>query len=552
MYILFYAFDYSFFVLTIGFLLVFLSWILFFFLFWEFAVQYFHQLIGFLILIFSFWVLVFVSSNLKKPEETKPYLTIEDYETLQKIRYNHTFYGTIKIQKVLYPGMYVTELQIEQIKVYKNKAKQKFNLDNYKNKILFAAVQAPKKDLWQGCVLKVQFYGKVFFRKLEAKNAFFEYLLNQNTEYFFKILENNIKHTECPQTFSNQARENILKIINNSILTQKQKQIALGLLLGNSNWMDKIYKEEIKKLGLMHLFAASGLHLGILFFVIYFPFNKILGAKNPISYLIPLPVLFFYLMILEFPYTLVRAYIFYSIYVIQMIFHKKGWVGDLLINTLIILIFLFPFSVFNLSVLFSFLSVGGILVFYDFLKNILIAKDLFPYYNRKEKIKLFVYRYLVSHFLITFCATIFLQPVILFVFKGYSLLTPIYNMIFVPYVGFLLPFLFFLVGYDIFSLAFPYFSNFSIFLWNIFKFLYDLLIEALEFFYQTVLWSDFSYSFNIGFIISMLYLIFFLSMYVFVRKKSYDVYQFKNIFYISYMIYQSTYLFVYLYEVFVL
>lgn len=509
----------------------------------KYFLRYFSQIGSFLILIFAFWFLVYFKiqfQSLNKRQEEKNLITQEEYEFLKKIRYDHTFYANVRIKKVLYPGMYISDIILQDIQIYKNKKRYlEQNYENYKNKIIVSAVQIPKKDLWEGCQINIQFYGKVFFYKIEPKNSFYEYLLKNNGEYYFKLQEKNIKNYYCEENILNSTREKIVKIIDNSILTEKQKQIALGLILGNSNWMDKTYKEEIKKLGLMHLFAASGLHLGILYFVLYFPLSRIFGRKSSISFLVPLPILYYYLLILEFPYTLVRAYIFYLIYSIQMIFNKKSWVGDLLINTFILMIFIFPFSVINLSTILSFLSVSGILIFYNFLKELFVTIDLFPNYNWKEKLKNWIYKFFIEQLLLIFSATIFLQPILIYVFRGYSLLSPLYNMIFVPYVSLLLPYLFFMVIFDFLFSEILVLDSLRIFFWNLLKILNDFLTFMLEFSYKTVLWINFSNSANGGFWISLIYLAFFLGFYYYFKKKS-SIHS-KHIFLISFLIYQLFY-----------
>lgn len=542
-YLIFYFLDYSLYFLHFAliFFIVFFFFVLLFFR--KYFLNYFSQIGGFLVLLFAFYFLVYFKiqlQNLNEKKEEKNFITQEEYEFLKKIRYDHTFYGNVRIKKVLYPGMYISEVVINNIQVYKNKKKYlDQNYEAYKNKIIISAVQIPKKDLWEGCQIDIQFYGKVFFYKIEPKNGFYEFLLQNNGEYYFKLLEKNIKNYHCEENILNFTREKIVKIIENSILTEKQKQIALGLILGNSNWMDKIYKEEIKKLGLMHLFAASGLHLGILYFVLYFPLSKIFGRKSLISFLIPLPILYFYLSILEFPYTLVRAYIFYGIYSLQMIFNKKSWVGDLLINTLILMIFIFPFSVMNLSTILSFLSVSGILLFYNSLKDLFVSVDLYPNYNWKEKFKNWIYKFFIEQFLLIFSASIFLQPVLMYVFRGYSLLSPLYNMFFVPYVSLLLPYLFFMIIFDFLFSEFLVLDFLRVFLWNLLKILNDFLIFMLEFSYKTVLWIDFPNSVNSGFVISLSYLVFFLGFYYYFQKKS--SIQSKYIILISFSIYQLFY-----------
>ncbi|MDW7975768.1 MAG: ComEC/Rec2 family competence protein [Leptospiraceae bacterium] len=475
-----------------------LLWIVFFMLFFV-GISYYKD---------RFWT---------QPKETQNSdLSYEEYEIIKNYRFGYTYYATGKIQKVLYPGMYLTEISLDKIEVFYKKNKTYQKDDTYKNfigKTLKTSLQSERKDLWEGCQVQLWFYGKVFFYPLKDNHAFFQYLKNQGAQYYFKIKEKNIQSVDCPQNISIQVKDALIDMIETKVSEKHHQGIILGLILGNSNWMEKEKKDQIKKLGLMHLFAASGLHLGILFFVIYFPLSRLFGRKHFLSFLLPLPILFFYLHVLNFPYTLVRAYLFVIIVFVLTIVHKKQSVYDLLTNTFLLMILIFPYSVLNLSTGMSFAAVSGILILYKKLEDLFLDDNIFPKYNRLQNLKYFVIKFAIVQFLIGLSASFFILPIQFFVFREYSLLSPVYNFVMVPIVGFFLPIVFNVL---IVSLIFKdvfYINSIIDFLWdfiNIFMIGIDFLIQTFS---KTILWMRFSESWNlafylsIGFILAFLYLL---------------------------------------------
>lgn len=501
------------------------------------------------------WILYLVSLYQIKTQENQNSIKIQyfnenDYIKIKNYQYGFTFYADFLIKKVLYPGMYVGELKIRDIKkYYKNKSNLKISTEDYKDKVILVALNSTKKDLWQNCKLDIFFYGKVFFYPIETKNSYFEFLYKNDARYYLKILEKNINTIECNQNINTEIKEEVIDIIKKYINNTETQGILIGLILGNSNWMEKETKDKIKKLGLLHLFAASGLHLGIIFYVLFYPLSKIFGKKHYISYFIPLPFLFFYLYILNFPYTLIRAFIFISIIGLLMMIHKKNNSLDLLLNTFIIMMLIFPLSIINLSTFMSFMAVSGILFFYGNLQNLFIKENRFPDYNISENIKYNIKKFILLQFIITFSASFFFQPFIFYIFRGYSILSPVYNMLFVPIVSIFLPVLYFSTIFTIVFKDILFFDIIIQILWFFLNYTIEIILYFMDYFYKYVLWLHFESSLNYGFISSLIFSILILYLFLINKKEMKDKMIVRNLFFIAYIFYQSSLLIYYLWNI---
>lgn len=447
----------------------------------------------------------------EKEEKTKQLLSSEEYEVLKKRRFDFTYYATGTIKKVIYPGMYLVSFRFDDIKKYK-KHKQDLEIPVEKliGKTFLPALQMEKKDLWENCRIKIFFYGKVFFYPVdEEKGGFFTYLKNHGADYHFRIHEKNILEYSCENSLANTIRERIISIIKSQVPVEKHQGIILGLLLGNSNWMDKETKDQMKKLGLMHLFAASGLHLGILFYVLYFPASLIFGKKHYLSYLLPVPVLFLYLYILEFPYTLVRAFVFVAIVFVLTILHRRIHAYDMILNSFLVMIFVFPYDLWNLSTVMSFGAVSGILLFFPKFESLFVEENVFPSYNKKEVFLIKLSNYAKLQFFVGFTASLFLLPLQFFVFQQYSLLSPLYNFFLVPVVGVFLPFLFGVITITLIvpsQLSQEIFRHALDFLWLCVQLFMKMIDYFLNLFSGTVLWFHSSYYSKFAFVISLVFI----------------------------------------------
>ena len=190
--------------------------------------------------------------------------------------------------------------------------------------------------------------------------------------------------------------------------------------------IEKNLRDKITKLGVNHLVALSGFHIGILWsiiygilWLIYYPFQK---RYFPYRYSlldigsISMVLLGVYLWFVDFPPSLVRSYAMVSI----------GWVVLLLgmelisfisLSTIILLLLtLFPYLLVSLS---FWLSVAG--VFYIFL-ILQYTKHLHHWY--------------INLIFIPFGMFIFMLPITHAIFgttSDYQLLSPLISLLFVPF-----------------------------------------------------------------------------------------------------------------------
>ncbi|WP_099187368.1 ComEC/Rec2 family competence protein [Tepidibacter mesophilus] len=202
-----------------------------------------------------------------------------------------------------------------------------------------------------------------------------------------------------------------------------------ALILGDKTDLDINIKEVFSKAGVSHIIALSGLHVGIVIYII----TLIIGKINNILKFFTISILIFlYFVIVGFKGSMFRACIF-SFIIYLSVFVQREYDGMSALSLVgIILCIINPFIIYDIGVQLSFLATLSIIYFYD-------------------KIDKYVRCPLVS---ITLSASILTIPVVYYRFKIISNVFLITNILIVPTVGIL-------IGL-IFMCIFFYYINFSI------------------------------------------------------------------------------------------
>ncbi|MGV7930581.1 MAG: ComEC/Rec2 family competence protein [Spirochaetota bacterium] len=182
------------------------------------------------------------------------------------------------------------------------------------------------------------------------------------------------------RTAPDRMRETVRSAIARSIdlhFRAETAQLLKALYFGNKNHLDKRTTEQYRKAGVMHVLAASGLHVGIVAAIPLMILAPLRLGKTGILG-ITIVLLAFYLYITDMPVSLVRAFMMFAAYAAQRLFDMdRGAVNTLMLTASAILIFM-PHELYEPGFQLTFGATLGILLFYrtfdaclDFLPRIL-------------------------------------------------------------------------------------------------------------------------------------------------------------------------------------
>lgn len=219
-------------------------------------------------------------------------------------------------------------------------------------------------------------------------------------------------------------RDFLKQELNRSPLSPFESRIVLGLVTGSTKEIPKDFKELAKESGILHLFAASGLHLGIFIGSIQFLGNLIFSKHRWLSILLSLGFGFLYLYVLNFPVSFIRAYLFAFLTLVSSLFYRKIAVSDLLIISSATIAF-FCFS--------DFLSIGFLLSFSAVFGIFYLKPSLDQMILKTNK------SFLKENFTLTIVCSLCTFPVLVYSFHSYSYGGIWINYCLVPFAGILLP-----------------------------------------------------------------------------------------------------------------
>ena len=182
--------------------------------------------------------------------------------------------------------------------------------------------------------------------------------VQKNVKYGCYV-SNNLK-AEYGYSFFGSIRSHIRDILYNN-LDGGTAAIAFAMLTGSTQDVDEGAMENFRYGGIAHVFAVSGLHIGIIYAAIYTILKKFRLNKYAVA-LLCLSVLYFYAGICGFTPSSLRAVVMCTVSVLAKLTHKKYDSLNALSLSVIIILLLTPLSLFSVGFQLSVCAAGSIIL----------------------------------------------------------------------------------------------------------------------------------------------------------------------------------------------
>jgi competence protein ComEC len=301
--------------------------------------------------------------------------------------------SNITLPKESYTGLVIEIKEKDNYIAYTIKGKNKIIAYDYKKKY---------KNISLGQTITV--YGN--FKEPESNRNFYlfnykKYLKSKNISFLVTI--KNIKIENKNISILYKIKNGFIKYLNSF----KTKEYMLLFLYGENTLEEDIYN-QYKTLGIVHLFAISGMHISIFIFI----FKKLI-KRDSIRNILLFLFLTFYLFLTKSSPGIQRAISCENIAILTKYKISKK---KILIFVFFMMIFINPYIIYNIGFQLSFLlsaTLGNI----KRLKNKNYLKNLFVTSN------------------VAFIVSI---PIINNMNFEINVLTPIYNLIFIPMITFII------------------------------------------------------------------------------------------------------------------
>ena len=298
-------------------------------------------------------------------------------------------------------------------------------------------------------------YGKLGYKENGKYEGYF--LVKSIKEY------ENIYFVELEDIKSTKIEDNFLEKYLQTIFNRAEEDYSYGIkninraiLLGDNTRIKKDLKDKIRYIGLSHIFAMSGLHIGLVIAIFYFIFKKTIKNKKLIEVLLLISITLYYISVKESP-SFTRAYIMAVVYLLGKLFYEKVDLGKTLFISAVVSIFINPTVIFFISFQ---LSYGAMIA----------IAYIFPYV-RKINYKKFK---ILDYILFTTTIQIFLIPITAYYFNSVQFLSVISNLILLPLASFYITVNYIALFLENFYLSFL--------LKPIVEILYKILIYLIDFF----------------------------------------------------------------------
>jgi len=222
-------------------------------------------------------------------------------------------------------------------------------------------------------------------------------------------------------------RSATIKTIQQNIKGEQEQGVAEALLIGYRNDLDKDLVQAYSNTGVVHIIAISGLHIGMIYFLLNLIFIRLRRFKG-INYLRPFIILFvlwtFTLVAGAVP-SILRSAVMFTFIVIGQAINRKTNIYNTLAASAFCMLVYDPFMLWDVGFLLSYAAVISIITFMQPVYHWL-------YFENKLLNKIWQ---LTS---VTISAQILTLPVVVFYFHQFPNFFLITNMLVVPLSGLIL------------------------------------------------------------------------------------------------------------------
>lgn len=348
------------------------------------------------IVIISFLVLSFINCNYNKKSVLTQYID-EEIEITAKIKSlnktDSTNYNSFNAEVLKINGK---DLNINENTIIYLDKKQNLNTNTIINiKGTVSEISSSKNFLL--------FNYKNYLRSKKVYSTIFStnraIIIKQNYSFFNKI--------------TNSFKMYTLNLFS-SKLNNKNAEIILSIILGDVDYLDDEFYDNIKNIGLAHIFAVSGLHIGLLYASLL-KFFKLIGFKRRISWIITWTLLWLYGFLIGLPLSIMRTLVMFTLmFGSEVLYRRYNSLNAISLSALVLTIFN-PFWLFDAGFLLSFSAALSLIIFSKYIqKNI----------KTENRILKTIYMYLFLQ--------LFTMPVVTYFFNYLPIMGIIYNLLLIP------------------------------------------------------------------------------------------------------------------------
>lgn len=246
------------------------------------------------------------------------------------------------------------------------------------------------------------------------------YLHNKNIFVQAKI-PLQYKFLENAQGFTFQViyfRSKLLESFKIHHFSKDVNAVIYSLLFGMKNDLSEQIQTDYKNAGVMHVLAVSGMHIGIIYFLINLILKWFIRSENA-RFGITIAILCIFAVLSGLSGSVVRSVVMFLIIGLSVVFKRKTDSTHALIVSMFFILNINPSYFFDVGFQLSYLAVFSIIYLYPLIRNVFTSKNI-------------ILNYFLELIGISLVAQIGILPLTIFYFGQVPLLFLIGNIIVVP------------------------------------------------------------------------------------------------------------------------
>jgi competence protein ComEC len=195
----------------------------------------------------------------------------------------------------------------------------------------------------------------------------------------FEILSTTNKN--LVQQFLNKSRTKVLSILRKNIKGEKELGLAEALLIGYKDDLDKTLVQSYSNTGVVHVIAISGLHLGLIYWLLILLFKPLQKRKiNPIAigWLRPIFILtglWLFSLLAGAQPSVLRSAVMFTCIVLGDSFARRSSIYNTLALSALLLLCINPYWLWDVGFQLSYAAVLSIVIFMQPIYNLFYTKN---------------------------------------------------------------------------------------------------------------------------------------------------------------------------------
>lgn len=276
-----------------------------------------------------------------------------------------------------------------------------------------------KKDLELGDVIS---FNGVLKEPMENTNPkLYNYKLNLLSEKIYTIMtikDYQIRKIDNVKSYRYMVKDSFTKHVETlfqTYLNENNSKLMISIILGKSSYIDEDNLVLYRDLGLAHILAVSGLHIGILSGFLIFLFSR-LGIKRRINIAITLSIIWFYGFLIGYPPSILRASIMFSLLFYSSSIYEPYDSINTISFACFLLLLINPYYSFHIGFQLSFMAAFSIVFLTPYIREL-----FYPYKNK-----------VTTTIAALLAVNIGLLPIQAYYFNRIGILSILANLILVP------------------------------------------------------------------------------------------------------------------------